>query len=144
MRDTCKPYRLAMFNCLTGNLGGINVYDEKRKVADTNTTFVLLSTQQETPTEENDCNFITRSSIDIEIISKTGSEVSKDTIDDLANLILQLVIPSVATSGLTAPSGYQFHIPVCDRSISRNISISETESILSKILTFTTVIVQQS
>lgn len=144
MRDTCKPYRLAVFNCLNGNLNGINVYDEKKKVAATDTVFVILSTQQETPTDLNDCAFITRSSIDIEIVCKTGFEVTKDTIDDVANLILKLITPTVQTSGLTTPSGFQFEIPVCTRTLTRNVSITDSESVLVKILTFTTDIVTQS
>jgi hypothetical protein len=144
MRDTCKPYRLAMFNCLNGHLGGINVYDEKKKRLATDTVFVLLSTQQETPIEDNDCAFITKSSIDIEIVTKTGFEVTKDTADDLANLIMQLVIPDTQSSGLTAPSGFQFLIPQCTRTLTRNVSITDSESILVKILTFTTQIITQS
>ena len=144
MRDTCKPYRIAMFNLLNGNLGGINVYDEKKKVGAADKVFVLLSTQQETQVEENDCSWITRSSIDLEIVAKSGSEVTKDTVDDLANLIIGLVLPTIQTSGLTAPSGFQFSGLVLEKTISRNISLSETESILTKILTFVTQIIEQS
>lgn len=133
-----------MFTCLNGNLGGVKVYDEKKKVGATDDIFVLLSTQSESPTEDNDCAWITRSSIDVEIIVKTGSEVSKDTIDDLANTILALVKPTVSTHGLVTPSNFQFQNLFCESSISRNISLSETESILSKILKFTCTIVEQS
>lgn len=144
MRDTCKPYRLAIYNCLNGNLGGIKVYDEKKKVGATDTLFVLLSTQQETPIEENDCAFISKSSIDIEIVQKTGFEVTKDTIDDLANIILTLVIPDTQSSCLTAPSGFQFLIPTVTRTLTRNVSITDSESILVKIITITTQIVTQN
>jgi len=144
MRDTSKPYRISLFDLLNGALGGVKVYDEKKKVGAADSVFVLLSTQQETPTEENDCTWINRSSIDVEIIAKTGSEVTKDTVDDLANTILGLVFPTRQTIGVTVPSGLEFQNMRMEKIISRNISLSETESILSKIITFTTDIVQQT
>lgn len=143
MRDTCKQLRLSVFNCLNGNLNGRNIYDEKKKVGATDTMFVILSTQQESPIQDNDSTWISTSSIDIEIIAKTDSETSKDDIDELANLILSLVFPTRSTCALIAPSNLEFQNAVCSRTITRNISLSETESILSKIITFTTTIVQQ-
>lgn len=133
-----------MFNCLNGNLGGIKVYDEKKKVGETDSVYVLLSTQTESPTEDNDCTFITKSIMDVEIIVKTGFEVTKDTMDDLANLILGLVVLSPQVSGLTVPSGFQFTNLYCSKSVSRNLTITNSESVLTKILTFVVNIVQQN
>lgn len=149
MRDTCQPYRTAIYNCLNGNLGDYNsipiqVSDEKKKVGNQSGLWVILSTQQETPADENDCTFITLSSIDIEIINKTGFEVTKDDIDTVSDTILGLIIPDSQTSGLIAPSGFQFHIPIRTRAITRNLSISFSDSDLLKILTITTKIVEQN
>lgn len=144
MRDTSKQLRLSVFNCLSGNLGGVPVYDEKKKVSTTDSTFILLSTQQETPSDQNDCTWICRSSIDIEIIQKSGSEVSKDTIDDLSNTVLTLLLPTPGTTGLSPAYNLQFQNGFCESVISRNISLSETESILQKIVRFVVTIVQQN
>lgn len=144
MRDTKKQLRLAVFSCLSGNLGGVSVYDEKRKVTATDNTFVILSTQQETPSNENDCSWISRSSIDIEIYQKTGSEVSKDTIDDLSNTVLTLLMPTISTSGLTAPANLQFCNPFCESNLTRNLSLSETESVLLGVVRFVITIIQQT
>ena len=143
MRDVSKPFRLAVFNCLNGNLSGVPVYDEKQKVPASDTLFVLLSTQQQTQIEENDCTWINRCSIDIEVIQKTGSEVSKDDIDDTTNDILTLILPTPTTCGLIAPGGLQFCNPVCESIISRNLSLSETESVVQKVIRVVVQIIQQ-
>ena len=143
MRDVSKPFRLSVFNCLNGNLSGRPVYDEKQKVTASDTLFVLLSTQQQTQIEQNDCTWINRCSIDIEVIQKTGSEVSKDDIDDTANDILTLILPTPTTCGLTEPGGLQFCNPVCESIISRNLSLSETESVVQKVIRVVVQIIQQ-
>lgn len=143
MRDLSKPFRLAVFSALNGNTGGVPIYDEKRLVSATDTTFIILSTQQQTPRDETDCTWVSNSSIDIEIYNKTGSEVSKDTIDDVSNTILGVLLPTVGVTGITS-GGIQFGYAYAESIISRNISISETESILQKIIRFTVQAVEQA
>lgn len=143
MRDTQKQLRLAVFNALNGVIS-VPVYDEKKLVSATDDTYVLLSTQQETPTEETDCTWITRSSIDLQVMQKTGSEVSKDDIDDISNEILVILMPTRGTLGITAPSGLEFQNPAIESIVSRDLSLSETESILIKLVRFVVTIVQQN
>lgn len=143
MRDTKKQLRAAVFTTLNGAIS-VPVYDEKKKVSATDTLFVILSTQQETPTEDNDCTWIKKSSIDLVVYQKTGSEVSKDDIDDVANEILLILLPSVGISGAAAPSGLQFSLAYCESNISRDLSISETESIVANIVRFVVTITQQN
>jgi len=143
LRDTKKQLRAAVFATLDGVIS-VPVYDEKKKVTETDTLFVILSTQQETPTEENDCTWIKKSSIDLVVYQKTGSEVSKDDIDDVANEILVLLLPSVGTSGAVAPSGLQFSNAYCESNISRDLSISETESIVANVVRFSVTIMDQN
>lgn len=142
MRDLSKPFRLAVYQRLNGNVG-IPGFDEKRLVSSTASAFFLYSTQQQTPKDETDCTWISRCSIDIEIYQKTGSEVTKDNIDDYANIIcgLLLTAPGVTpiTSGLI-----QFGYAQMESIISRNLSVSETESIMQKVLRFTVDCVEQS
>lgn len=144
MRDVSKPFRLSVFNCLNGNLSGAPVYDEKQKVTGTDTLFVLLSTQQQVPDEDISESWISRASIDIEVIQKTGSEVSKDDIDDVSNDILGLLLPSPWVAGVVTPSGFQFTNAKCESIISRNLSLSETESVVQKIIRFSVQVIQQS
>lgn len=143
MRDLSKPFRLAVFSVLNGNTGGIPIYDEKRLVSATDNTFILLSTQQQTQEEVNDCTWVSRLSIDIEVYNKTGSEVSKDTIDDVSNTILGLLLPTVGVSPISS-GGIQFTYAFAESIISRNIGITETESVLQKVIRFVATGVQQS
>ncbi len=147
MRDLSKPFRLAVFSVLNGNTGGIPIYDEKRLVSATDNTFILLSTQQQTQQqtqeEVNDCTWVSRLSIDIEVYNKTGSEVSKDTIDDVSNTILGLLLPTVGVSPISS-GGIQFTYAFAESIISRNIGITETESVLQKVIRFVATGVQQS
>lgn len=151
MRDTSYPLRLAVYNKLkfvvayaVGDENTyLNFYDEKRLASVRDTVFGIFSTQQETPTEQNDCTFIQHSSIDIEIYQKTGSEVSKDLLDNLSNQICVLLVPTPYNTTIVS-SNLQFTHAQIDSIISRNISISETESVLAKIIRFSVNIVQQS
>lgn len=153
MRDTAKQLRQAVYQCLNhqvqyfippNELADLPIYDEKKLVSAANKIFCLLSTQQETLTDENDCTWITRSSIDIEIYQKTGSEVSKDLIDDLSNAILVRLMPTPQTTNIIDPSNLQFCNHRIDSIISHNISLSETESVLEKIIRFSVQIIQQT
>lgn len=139
LRDTMKPLRSAVYSVLNGNTDGIPVYDEKRKVAETDQTYILLTTQQETGIEQNDCTFITQSSIDVEVIAGSEFEVSKNVIDDVSNDVTALVM-----NGLTAPSGFQFLNLKRESAFTQNLSVTETQSILRKIIRFTVQIIQQN
>lgn len=140
MRDVSLPYRHAVFAVLSGI--SVPVYDEKRKVTDTDPLFVLLSTQQQIPSDDNDCTWISRSSIDIEIQQRTGSEVSKDDIDNLSNEILGLLIPTPWNTPLTSPN-LQFQNAFAESIISRNASITETDTIIIKVIRFVCTVTQQ-
>ena len=146
MKDVSKPYRLAIFAALTGQLTyntlAVPVYDEKQAVTGDEKVFVLLSTQTSTP-ERADNLFARHASIDIEIIAKTGSEISKDVIDDVGDEILTILFPSYGVFGVTVPSGWQFAEAFYDSEISRVFEISQTESILRKIIKISAIIVQQ-
>jgi len=142
MRDLSRPYRLAIYAVLNGVIS-VPVYDEKKKVASTETTFVILSTQQQTPVEENDCTWISRCSIDIEVIQKTGFEVTKDDIDDISNQICGILLPSQGITPIESPN-LQFTLPEIESIISRNVSITEPETVIVKILRFVCTIIQQT
>lgn len=142
MLDLSKPYRLACSSVLQGVIS-INLYDEKRWVTATDSVFGVFSTQQQTLIEDNDCTWISRCSIDIEVIQRTGSEVTKDDVDDISNEICVILNPSPGVTPL-AYSNLQFMSPQIESIISRNVSISETETIIIKIIRFVCTIVQQS
>lgn len=133
MKDTKKILRTAIFNALAPlsyNGSAVPVYDEKAPNANSSSRFVILSTQQETYTEGNDTVFITESAIDLEIYDKTKFEVSKDAIDGIYEAMMQILLPTPQTIGLTVPAGFQFLNAKRESCFTQAIAISDTESIL--------------
>lgn len=147
MKDTMSILRRAVFDTLNGNLSylgsPVNVYDEKKKATASDRLFVILGTQQESDDDTSEY-FITDSTIDIEIYHKTEFEVSKDAIDEVSNQVMSLILPSPSLNGLPVQNLFLIQCVRRLRAISRNFSITDNESVLSKIITFTCKIVQQN
>lgn len=143
MRDLSKPYRLAVAAALQGNIT-VNLYDAKKWVTATDTLYGVFSTQQQTPNAEytTDCTWAQNCSIDIEIFDKTGSEVTKDNVDNVANLIGGILVPAPGVTNITS-SNIQFTLASLEF-LTRDLSISETESILVKVVRFSCVLIEQS
>lgn len=143
MKDTKRILRQAIFNALDGQitLNGetVPVYDEKNE---NESVYILLSNQQEFD-DSPDGSFITRSTIDYEVVQQTGYSVSKDDIDDINEQILEIIIPTQSTTGLTIPTGFQFHSVRRESSRSIAFEISPTESIVRNITTISTIIQEQ-
>lgn len=120
------------------------MYDEKRKVSATDSTFIIFSTQQQTPDPDtNDCTWISRNSIDIEVYNKTGSEVTKNTVDDIVNNICETLLPSPFVTNITS-GNLQFSNAFVESIISRNVSLSETESVMVEVIRFVVQVTQQA
>jgi hypothetical protein len=139
--------RMAVYNLLNGNISyngqNVPVYDEKRRVGDTDNLFIILGTQQESDDDTSD-TFITDSSIDIEIQHRTDYEVSKDAIDEVSNQVLDLILPTPQTNGFAVQNLALIQCVRRSRSVSRNFSLTDSQSIVAKIITITCKIIQQS
>jgi hypothetical protein len=84
------------------------------------------------------------STIDILIISKQSTSVSKEIIDGIADQIESIITPSVTTNGLPAQSGWQITNVFLDKTLFMPTQISGTQTIIQKGLTFTQKVVKQS
>lgn len=151
MRNTKKALRKAVYDALSGNITyndeDVSVFDEKRQAGlNSANIYILLSTQQESESEfQTDCNWCTRSSMDIEIIVKTGFEVSKDTQDEIEQQILDILFPAYAGDALQdAVSGVCIQNLRRERSLTRNLTLSNSESVMQTIITITADITEQS
>lgn len=147
MKDTMKILRMACYDLLNGNLTyagqTVPVGDEKLRDNARANLFVVFGTQQETPDDTSDA-FITDSQIDIEIYHKTGFEVSKDAIDDVSNQILEILIPTpYGGDGFLVQNLFQINCVRRLSSVTRNFSVTDSQSVISKIITITCKIVQQ-
>jgi len=147
LKDTTDILLNAVHAKLNGNVSysseNVPFYDEKKKIRDRDALYCLYSTQQEVPGELTQGFFINDSFLDIEICHKTGSEVSKSVLSNVANQIYQILFPEQDAVSLTSPSGFQIVEFDFIRSITRVFEISTTESILRKIITVKAKIVEQ-
>ncbi len=143
MKDTKKILRHAVFNALDGNItlngNPVPVYDEKNE---NESVYILLSNQQEFDDNTSD-TFITRSTLDYEVVQMTPYSVSKDDIDDVNDQILEIIVPTPSSNGLTSPTGFQFLSVRREASRSIVMEISATETIVRNITTITATITQQ-
>lgn len=134
MKDTKKILRSAIYTALNGNVSynavNVPVYDERVPSTTTSNLFIAFSTQQEQDVEEQDSTWVTDSFIDFDIVNKTASEVSKDINDDVYEDVLEILFPTRLTIGITVPSGFQFLAGRRISSITQNVTLSPTESIL--------------
>lgn len=119
----------------------VPVYDEKKRDKQLANLYVVLSTQQETD-DNTDTSFTTDSSIDIDITHKTEFEISKDAIDEVSDQILELLLPNPDGPGWNV-SGFLIQNIRRSSTISRNFSLTDSQSIIAKIITITSKITQQ-
>lgn len=145
MRSVSKIYRLAIYHALSGhvNYNGFNVpvYDELKSIQDSAKLFILLGSQSSRPIL-NQSAFIRTASLDIAIVNKTASEVSKDVVDDVEEAILTILFPDIETFGVAEPAGFQFGEAYYESESTQNTGLSQTETITQKTLRITTIITQ--
>lgn len=148
MKNTQKPFRLAIWNALNGfvtyNAQNIPISDHKKAATDSTKIYITFGRQTETPTERNDSAFITQSTIDILIHSKTFSMVSSDTVNDIADQILELLLTTPQINGFTEPLGFQVQNIELQFSELGNLQVLPADFALTQLLTITAQIVQQS
>lgn len=144
MKDVSEGLRLSVYNAINGNLSwdaaNVPVYDEEAEINDT--LYVILSTQTETPTDRNDSAWITKASILLDVHQLTWKKISKDATDRITGQIMQIILPTTITLGITAPVGFQY--ANLERSDARSLPLrfSSNNSISRKLLTLTLDIIQ--
>jgi hypothetical protein len=129
---------------VTYNDQPIYFYDEKKKVGRTDKVYGLYGTQQSTRGEDmNDSTWITEEKIDIEILHKSEFEVTKDFIDEASDQIYELLMPSRLNAALPDPTLMLIQHFELDQALTRAVEVSPTETIVSKIMTFSCKMIQQ-
>lgn len=143
-----RPYRKAVYECLNGNINynatNIPVFDEKVPAGNVPQHYVLLGTQRQSDITDQDCYWIHRSSIDIVIVGRSDFETSKDAIDDISNTIYGLLLNSPGSDNLPAQSGYTFNQTKIESAVAGPVEINQTTTILQKVITLTSNIIEQS
>lgn len=147
MKSTMKPFRKAVKDVLSGNItyaGSIvPVYDAKVWTSAQPAIYILLATQREQDVTDQDCAWNHRSSIDLQFIAKSDSEVSKDVIDDISDRALELLLSSPGVSNLAVQTGFQILEVKMESAVIGEVQISPTQSELQKIVSLTAFIFHQ-
>lgn len=147
MKDTKKILRTAIYNAISGSITyssvSVPVYDERVPNGATPSMYIILSTQQETDAEPNDSVWITDSSIDIEIYNKTPSEASKDVVDSIYESMMEIIMPTTQTIGITVPAGFEFRNAKRGSCVTQSIVDTPTESVIISRVRLTFQIVQK-
>lgn len=146
MKGIDKPYRLAIYNALNGNISynGANIpfYDELKSGVDSGVQLFALFSTQQTNLDQNFDAFIHNCSIDIEIVTKFAASVTKDVLDDIEEAITTILFPDPHTFGIVQPAGLQIQSAYVSQTITITTAISPTESILRKIIKISSIITQ--
>lgn len=136
-----KPLRHALFTCVNGNItyagNVVKLYDGRVFTGDTPNVYMYFSTQQEQDATDQDCAWQTKSRIDVVIVAKSGSEVSKDIIDDISQRFYDLVLTLPGSDLLAVQNGFQILEVKIESAASGNVQISPTQSELQKIVSLT-------
>lgn len=147
-RDTMKPLRNAIHTMLNGfvtyNGTVIQFGDMKTHSGQAATIYGIYGTQRETDTTETDCTWECKSSIEIMLVNTTGSETSKNPLDEISDIIYDLLLNLPGSNNLPAQSGFQIAYLKRESAVHGPLQISPTETIVSKLIILTAKIIQQN
>lgn len=111
MVDPNKAVRYAIGGALQGNLtfdgSPVPVVDESVNLNENTNMYVLLSNQTAVETSnfakrEHECTLV------VDIVNKSQYDVTKDSVDDVAQQIFDILQPGATASGLVSQPGVQF------------------------------------
>ena len=121
MIDVQKKIRDAFFDSLDGQLtydgSPVPIVDEKLEDSENSTMYVIMSTQ----TTVQDVIF---------------SHYDHDGIDEVAQQIFDILLPSVTTNGLTAQSGVQITNLQIESDQYFPMQLSQTGSVMRRLIRF--------
>lgn len=135
MKDVSYKLRKAYFALLNTVLD-VNVYDETATQDAGN--YVILSAQNSAISHTKD-TFETEASIVIDVVTRfKGNVGTKKTCDEIANAILEAVMPTPSTIGLTVDGFRVVSLEVSTQTLSAQFG---DEFIIRKLLTFNHILV---
>ena len=141
-----KPFRKAIFDVLNGTVSYsgsvVPIYDKKVHSGSQPTVYMYFGSQSETDATEQDCSYQYNSQLNLIIVAKNGSEVSQDTIDDIGDTVLQLLINAPGDDNLSQQPGFSIYELKLGSAAAGEVQISPTQSELQKILSLTAIIIQ--
>ena len=139
MIDVQKKIRDAFFQSLDGQLtydgSPVPIVDEKLEDSENNTMYVIMSTQT-TVQDVIFSHFDHETTMLLDIVHKTQDFVTKDGIDEVAQQIFDILLPTVTTNGLTAQSGVQITNLQIESDQYFPMQLSATGSVMRRLIRF--------
>ena len=146
MKDPTNYLLSEFFRVLNGAISyesaPVNVFALEQDEADTDNLFVRLYTAQ-TAEFSTKTNFGNKVTINLDIVNRlTGGERTEHKVNDVANSIGQLIMPTPSTTGLESNTEFQIvNVRLAGPSV--NLSDrSNTDLIVRKIITFEIIVNQ--
>ena len=146
MKDALKTLRTAYTTLLAGaieyNGSEIPVYDQEADPSG-NDFYIVLSTATDVPVE-NRGRFINETTLLVDVITRVNYTMTKQTeiVDSITQKVLQLILPSVGSSGLASTADFQItnvkkesseHLPILD---------SGTKKIVRRVTRFSQTLIE--
>lgn len=139
MIDVKQPLRKAYYDLLAGMLtyGGniIPVADDAKKLGDAATLYVILTNQSGADSSTFQ-TFDSDETIVLDIVYKSGARVNKETVDNVAAQILNLVLPAPGLTGLISGPGVQFNCVKLKDDRYLTLQLNSSNSVVRRLLTF--------
>jgi hypothetical protein len=146
MKDYSAAIRKSFFDALdaqvTYDSTDIPVFDEKVEGVPEKDIWIVIADQVDLD-KSNKHQFANETTIDINVISKRRSAGGKKVIDDIADQVLQIILPTVKTVGISIAS--PFKIVYCEYLNGRSNALqqdSANQFVHIKTLQFRTFITQ--
>lgn len=144
MLDTSNAIRSAYLSKLDGflTLGGRSVEVYGQEPFETpGEQYVILSDITETQIEINNSKFISEVDVDIDIFVEQYMRYDNSQVDDIANQILNLLIPSLPMADI---GDANFEIYVLERTASRYLPLQSGQNFVArKIITLRNIVKQK-
>lgn len=141
MIDVKLPLRKAYYQLLNGaviyNSAAIPVSSDMKKMADGPAlTYILLSTQSGTDTSTFS-SFDSQEEMLIDIVCKAKTRVDKEILDNIANQVMNLILPAPASTGLPPQVGIQISCVQKTMDKYLDFTLNPSTTVLRRLLTFT-------
>lgn len=139
MIDVKLGVRKAFYEALNGNLlynaVQVPVSDDIKPTGNTSPIYVILATQ--TGAEKNTFSgWASDETIDLDIIFKASTQASKQPLDLVAAMIIEIICPTITTSGLPAQPGMQFLNVKLQSDRYLSLALNASNTVERRILTF--------
>jgi hypothetical protein len=139
MIDVAAGVRTAFFQALNGLLtysgAVVPVSDGSQSIPATTAMYVILGNQSSA--QRNTFNgWATDETIDLDIIYKTATQGSRLPLDQVANQILEILLPTINTTALPVQEGLQFLNVVLSTNRYISLALNSSNTVERRILTF--------